>query len=87
MPYLTMYEKQGVVNGKYLMKYLVGSESDLANLPDDTSPGSIAHTEGFVDQWEYGMDGTWTRIVQSSGASDLQYIFGSDSGLPYIQEV
>lgn len=59
----------------------------MANLPDDTSPGSIAHTEGFVDQWEYGMDGTWTRIVQSSGASDLQYIFGSDSGLPYIQEV
>ena len=87
MSYLTMYEKQGVVNGKYLRKYLVDSESDLANLPNDTSPGSIAHTNGFVSQWEYGMDGTWTRIAQSSGASDLQYIFGSDSGLPYIQEV
>ena len=73
MSYLTMYEKQGVVNGKYLRKYLVDSESDLANLPNDTSPGSIAHTNGFVSQWEYGMDGTWTRVVQSEVSLDLQY--------------
>lgn len=89
MGYLVMFEKPGVINGKYVRKYMVESESDLSNLPSDTSPGSIAYTQGYVDRWEFGINGEWTRIsnVGGGGSADLDYIFGSDSGLPYIQEV
>lgn len=87
MAYLKMAEKKGVITGKYLRIYMVDSESDLTDLPDDTAPGSLAHTQGYVDRWEYGGDGSWTRISNAGGSADLQYLFGSDNGLPYIQEV
>lgn len=87
MAFTLIAEKQ--VGSGFIRRYLVDSESDLAILPKDTAPASVAHTSGYVDNWEKGHDGSWTRISNGGGGggADIDWLFGSDNGYPYIQEV
>ena len=86
MAYIELFERKGVAANMYLRKFLVSSESDLASLPKDCAPGSVVHTSGYVNRWELGIDGVWTKIPEGSSV-DVSYMLDSDDGLPYIQEV
>ena len=41
---------------------MVKGQADLAKLPDSYGPGTMAHTAGWADVWEKGIDGTWAVI-------------------------
>ena len=41
---------------------LVAQESDLDYL-SEYEPGTFAHTAGFVNIWEKGVDGTWVSLL------------------------
>ena len=81
-------ERMGTDENKFVRKILVESESDLANIPTNTAPSSVAHTAGMDSVWELGLDGTWHEINVGSGGGvgGLDYIIGSDNGLPYVQD-
>lgn len=42
---------------------MVESESDLANLPDNYLPGSVAFTAGYADMWQLNSSGEWVRFA------------------------
>lgn len=46
----------------YVSSVLVESQSDLADIPDAVSPGSLAYTAGFTKIWQKGFDGSWTEV-------------------------
>lgn len=41
---------------------LVSGEADLQDIPEDTLPGSIAHTAGYGKMWEKSLTGTWVEL-------------------------
>lgn len=41
---------------------IMGSASDLANLPTDVAPGSIAYTADLGTVAIFGIDGAWHTI-------------------------
>lgn len=53
------YLKDGVLHKGALMHLMVGSEADLANLPEDIMPGSVAYTAGYASVWQKTADSTW----------------------------
>lgn len=82
-------ERIGVDENKFVRRILVESETDLTSLPTDTAPSSVAHTVGMGSVWELGLDGTWHESSVGSGGGgigELDYIIGSDNGLPYVQD-
>lgn len=87
--YKILSERMGVVEGAFVRKVLVDEESDLANLPADTAPGSVAHTAGASHVWEMGLDKSWHKVSTGGGGGgsviELDYIIGSDNGLPYVE--
>lgn len=81
-------ERPGIEKNAFVRKILVDGEDDMANLPDNTAPSSVAHTVGMGSVWEMGLDGTWHEMNVSGGGSiaGLDYIIGSDNAYPYIQD-
>lgn len=49
-------------NGRGHRDILVRGPGDLASIPADTLPGSIAHTAGYGQMWEKGLDGSWVEF-------------------------
>lgn len=47
----------------------VTGQGDLANLPQDYPPGSVAFTAGFKRIWQLGADGTWVDLMESEGGA------------------
>lgn len=41
---------------------LIDSEGDLANIPEDTAPGSVAYTASMDSMYMKSIGGTWTKI-------------------------
>ena len=41
---------------------MVTSQSQLTKLPESYGPGTIAHTAGWLDAWEKGINGTWISL-------------------------
>lgn len=41
---------------------LVDAESDLADLPEEYAPGSVAYTADLTSMWQKGPDGNWHKI-------------------------
>ncbi len=41
---------------------LIDSADDLAHIPDDTAPGSVAYTADMLLMYMKGNNGAWTRI-------------------------
>lgn len=41
---------------------MVPSQADLANLPSDYMPGTIAYLAGFTKLWQKAADGTWIEV-------------------------
>jgi hypothetical protein len=82
MAYRITYESPGVEANKTKRLFLVDAEADLANLPSDTAPGSVAHTCGYAAVWEKGINGVW-----QAADKELMYRFGTDNGLPYIEDI
>lgn len=42
---------------------MVTDGDDLAELPADYLPGTIAYTAGLADAWQLDAEGTWVRII------------------------
>ena len=60
----TDYVKDGVLYVDNLDGgVLVESESDIANLPSDYRPGTLAHTAGWKKIWERDSHGIWVPVV------------------------
>lgn len=41
---------------------MIEGSSDVANLPDNVAPGSIAYTADMSLMYMFGLDGTWHEI-------------------------
>lgn len=41
---------------------LVDSQADLASIPSDSAPGSIAYTADMKNMWMKDNDGSWKQI-------------------------
>lgn len=42
---------------------LVTAESDLSEIPDIYSPGTIAYTAGWTAAWQLSAAGTWVSMI------------------------
>lgn len=42
-------------------EFLIGSEEDLATLPECAN-GSLAYTAGYAEIWHKGLDGNWVMV-------------------------
>lgn len=47
----------------------VTGQGDLAELPQDYPPGSVAFTAGFKKIWQLGADGVWVDLLESGGGT------------------
>lgn len=43
---------------------MVTAQTDLANLPADYEPGTIAYTAGLANAWQKSAAGTWTSLTE-----------------------
>lgn len=41
---------------------MVLNKTQLAKLPESYGPGVMAHTAGYANVWEKGIEGTWAVI-------------------------
>ena len=44
------------------MEFQLTSEADLAQLPTDCAPGSIAYLDDYSKIWNLSNDGTWKAV-------------------------
>lgn len=60
----TDYVKDGTLHrGGNVPSVLVTAQSDLAQLPDDYPPGTVAYTAGFKALWQLSAAGEWVSIL------------------------
>ena len=52
-----------LVRNSLIKTVMVTAESDLADLPDDYAPGSIAFLADETGKWRLGADGTWASLI------------------------
>ena len=45
-------------------EFLISGESDVANLPDSATPGSIAYTANLSSVYIKDIDGTWVAAIE-----------------------
>ena len=58
------YVKDGELHrGGPAPSIMVTAQADLANLPDDYPPGTMAYTAGFKAMWQLAADGTWVSLM------------------------
>ena len=62
MAYVIVKSAKGVQESANKCEVLIESASDLNNLPDDLSPGSVAYTASLSLMYMKAIDGTWTQI-------------------------
>ena len=62
MAYQIVKSAGGVPESPDKCEVLIESESDLANLPQELSPGSVAYTASLNAMYMKAIDGTWTQI-------------------------
>ena len=62
MAYRIVKSVGGVPESPGKCEVLIESSSDLANLPEEITPGSIAYTASLTLMYMKAIDGTWTQI-------------------------
>ena len=62
MAYQIVKSSGGVPENTKKCEVLIESSSDLTNLPEDISPGSVAYTASMSAVYMKAIDGTWTQI-------------------------
>lgn len=62
MAYKIVKSAGGVPESAEKVEVLIESSSDLASLPDDIAPGSVAYTASMSAMYMKAIDGTWTQI-------------------------
>lgn len=62
MAYRVVKSASGVPEDAKKQEILIESSSDLAELPEDLAPGSVAYTASLGDMYMKGIDGNWTQI-------------------------
>lgn len=60
----TDFIKDGVLNrGTNAPSVMVTSETDLADLTEIYTPGTVAYTAGFKAMWQLNAAGAWVAMV------------------------
>ena len=67
MAYQIVKSAGGVPESSEKVEVLIESSSDLANLPESISPGSVAYTASLTLMYMKDIDGTWTQIGGGGG--------------------
>jgi len=62
MAYKIVKSSSGTPESENKCEVLIESSSDLANLPADLAPGSMAYTASLSAMYMKAIDGTWTQI-------------------------
>ena len=62
MAYKIVKSSSGKEEPENKSEVLVDSSSDLAGLPENLSPGSIAYTATLTSMWMKSLSGTWEPI-------------------------
>ncbi len=62
MAFQIVKSNHGVPEAQEKCDVLIDSASDLTDLPEDLSPGSIAYTANMANMYMKAIDGTWTQI-------------------------
>lgn len=62
MAYKIVKSSSGKEESENKSEVLVDSSSDLADLPENLSPGSIAYTATLTSMWMKSLSGTWEPI-------------------------
>ena len=62
MAYQIVKSSGGVPESAEKCEILIDSDSDLSDLPDKLSPGSVAYTASMSKMYMKSIDGTWTKI-------------------------
>ena len=53
----------GEVTDAAVCSIFIESQSDLADIPDTVSPGSLAYTPGLENVYQKDFDGNWVEVV------------------------
>ncbi len=60
----TDYVQDGTLHrGANTPSIMVTAQADLANLPDDYPPGTVAYTAGFKAMWQLDASGEWISMM------------------------
>lgn len=60
----TDYVQDGTLHrGANTPSIMVTAQTDLANLPDDYPPGTVAYTAGFKAMWQLNAAGEWISMM------------------------
>ena len=60
----TDYVQDGTLHrGANTPSIMVTAQSDLANLPDNYPPGTVAYTAGFKAMWQLNAAGEWISMM------------------------
>jgi hypothetical protein len=61
---MSHYIKDGLFIGS-LPGYsiLIQTEAELADIPEELPPGTIAYTAGFKKMWQKSVDGDWESLL------------------------
>lgn len=62
MAYQIIKSAGGVPESSEKCEVMIESSSDLANLPENLAPGSVAYTSSLSLMYMKGLDGIWTQI-------------------------
>jgi len=62
MAYQIVKSAGGVQEASEKCEVLIDSSSDLTNLPEELSPGSVAYTADLTSMYMKAINGTWTKI-------------------------
>lgn len=62
MAYKILKSTRGVPEDDNKCEILIESASDIANFPDDLSPGSVAYTADFSVMKMKDIDGSWVQM-------------------------